>query len=285
MKQTSSSRVIPFELDKLYNRQRDIHKVFGGQEQSGIVTPKGSPFIFLFAHESDQFGYIDGWKSEGIFSYTGEGQVGDMALVRGNKALHDHIATGHELLLFEATKTSGLYRYLGCFGCAGFEYGRGLDRNGLDRKTIVFHLVPITQVENREPDEESEGNSAGKTLSELRSTAYVAASNEPQTPSASRRSFYRRNREVKNYVLARANGICEACGEKAPFERIDGTPYLEPHNTRRVSDGGPDDPRFIGAVCPTCHRKIHHGKSGNKLNDTLQKYIDDQERDPPGFLL
>jgi 5-methylcytosine-specific restriction protein A len=187
--------------------------------------------------------------------------------------------------LFEATKTSGLYRYLGCFASAGFEYGRGPDRVGADRKTIVFHLVPITKVENRDPNEESEEISTGKTLSELRDAAYAAEIKGPQTPSDSRHNFYRRSREVKNYVLARANGICEACGQKAPFERNDGTPYLEPHHTKRVSDDGPDDPRFVGAVCPTCHRKIHHGKNGDELNDALQKYIDDQERGPPGYLI
>jgi hypothetical protein len=34
---------------------------------------------------------------------------------------------------------------------------------------------------------------------------------------------------------------------------------LEPHHIRRLGDGGPDDPRFMGAVCPNCHREIHHG--------------------------
>jgi hypothetical protein len=61
---------------------------------------------------------------------------------------------------------------------------------------------------------------------------------------------------VKAYVLRRANGCCEACGEEAPFVRKDGTPYLEPHHTRRVADGGPDHPAWVAAICPTCHRQI-----------------------------
>ncbi|WHQ72664.1 HNH endonuclease signature motif containing protein [Methylorubrum extorquens] len=50
-------------------------------------------------------------------------------------------------------------------------------------------------------------------------------------------------------------------------------PYLEPHHTRRVSDGGPDDPRFVGAVCPSCHREIHHGLNGQARNKAFFKVI------------
>lgn len=59
----------------------------------------------------------------------------------------------------------------------------------------------------------------------------------------------------------------------APFMRSNGEPYLEPHHTRRLADGGPDHPRWVGAVCPTCHREIHHGQSGRTKNDQLQKKL------------
>jgi 5-methylcytosine-specific restriction protein A len=74
---------------------------------------------------------------------------------------------------------------------------------------------------------------------------------------------------VREYVLRRSEGTCEACGGKAPFRRIDGTPYLEPHHSRRLSDGGPDHPRWVGAVCPNCHREIHYGVHGEEKNRRL----------------
>ncbi|MCS6851676.1 MAG: hypothetical protein NZ700_10975 [Gemmataceae bacterium] len=41
--------------------------------------------MFLFtAPGGEQYGYQDGWLSTTQFSYTGEGQVGDMEMVRGN---------------------------------------------------------------------------------------------------------------------------------------------------------------------------------------------------------
>ncbi len=75
---------------------------------------------------------------------------------------------------------------------------------------------------------------------------------------------------MREYVLARADGICESCEKPAPFRRPDGTPYLEPHHTRRVSDGGPDHPRWVGGVCPNCHREVHHGANGERKNEQLE---------------
>jgi 5-methylcytosine-specific restriction protein A len=78
---------------------------------------------------------------------------------------------------------------------------------------------------------------------------------------------------VKDYVLARAGGICELCKKAAPFLRPNGEPYLEPHHSRRLSDGGPDHPRWVGAICPTCHRNIHYGKEGEILNAKLEEAL------------
>ena len=82
-------RTISFERGELYNRQRDIHEVFRGQERGGISTPTNVPFVFLFTGESGEqfgFGYRDRWRDDGSFGYTGEGQRGDMEFVRGNRA-------------------------------------------------------------------------------------------------------------------------------------------------------------------------------------------------------
>ena len=110
----------PYEVGRTYSRRGDIHGKFGGQQQGGISTPNGLPFIFLFTGEmGEQYGYEDGW-SEGAFMYVGEGQRGDMEFVRGNKAIRDHAINGKELLLFEALKRKGDYRYVGRFDCAGW---------------------------------------------------------------------------------------------------------------------------------------------------------------------
>jgi len=151
---------IPFEAGKLYHRQRDIHQVFGGQERGGIATPDGVPFVFLSTGETgEQFSYTDGWRSDGVFAYTGEGQQGDMTFVRGNKAIRDHLIDGRDLLLFEASRTNGLYRYRGCFAFAGWDMVDAPDRDGQQRKAIVFELVPVAEVEPAPPAELEEAGS------------------------------------------------------------------------------------------------------------------------------
>jgi 5-methylcytosine-specific restriction enzyme A len=131
-----------FEPGAVYNRVRHIHDVYGGQRQGGISTPKGGTFIFLFTGESGgQYGYHDGPSGDGIFLYTGEGQIGDMEFVRGNLAIRDHISDGRDLLLFEKLGERGSYRFLGYFTCDGFEYGTAPDRIGTSRRIIIFNLL------------------------------------------------------------------------------------------------------------------------------------------------
>jgi len=50
-------------------------------------------------------------------------------------------------------------------------------------------------------------------------------------------------------------------------------PYLEPHHTHRLADGGLDHPAYVAGVCPTCHRRVHHGKDGDKYNESIASYV------------
>jgi len=124
------SSVFPFILGQLYNRRQSIHDVYGGQQQGGISTPVGAPFVFLFTGDSgEEHGYRDGWSEDGSFAYCGEGQTGDQKFIRGNRAIRDHVEDGKDLLLFEALGTGGTYRFLGAFSFAAFETPLGTDRN------------------------------------------------------------------------------------------------------------------------------------------------------------
>jgi 5-methylcytosine-specific restriction protein A len=268
---------IPFLPNKSYHRLHDIHERFGGQERGGISRPDGPPFVFLFTGESgNQYGYQDGWKNDDTFEYTGEGQRGPMEFVRGNRAIRDHAQAGKDLLLFEAEPKKGRYRYIGCFSCSSYDIRPGKDVDGAVRDVIVFRLVPVEKVETDELDDELlEEN--GNSLEELRQAALQAAQQSPGQGKDAVRKYYQRSQTVRTYVLARAQGKCELCGKSAPFWRKNGTPYLEPHHTHRLADGGPDHPRHVGAICPTCHREIHHGEHGPSLNESLKKHLSQLE--------
>lgn len=266
---------MPFQLGKIYIRHTDIHARYKGQEQGGISTPAEAPFVFLFTGDTgEQYGYKDHWTDDGVFLYTGEGQVGDMEFVRGNKAIRDHAEDGKDLLLFESLGKGKGVRFQGSFSCSSWEAKSGPDKFGNPRKVIVFHLVPLEEVE---PEFTLDSK---LSLEELRRRAY-AASREVAEKSAkeARRAYYKRSAEIAAYVLTRAAGVCEACKKPAPFLRADGSAYLEPHHTRRVSDGGPDHPRWVGGICPNCHKEIHHGAGGQELNQRLQDYLGSVEEE------
>jgi 5-methylcytosine-specific restriction protein A len=264
---------IPFEVGKLYHRQRDIHQIYGGQERGGITTPSGLPIIFLFTGESgEEFGYEDQFNADGSFSYTGEGPTGPMKFVRGNLAIREQTKNAKDLLLFEAQLQKGTYKYVGCFGCAGYEMRPGRDINGNERPIIVFKLVR-TDGDAEEADIDLEigqpATATVKSLTDLRTGALRAAQETPSQGQGAARKFYKRSIVVAAYVLARADGHCEACKTKAPFRRKDGRPYLEPHHTKRLADKGPDHPRTVAALCPACHREVHHGENGASLNESI----------------
>jgi 5-methylcytosine-specific restriction protein A len=70
-----------FEIGKEYRRKAEIHSVYGGQAQGGISTPKNHPFVFIFtSDQGEQHGYKDEYRDNGLFWYTGEGQIGNMKM-------------------------------------------------------------------------------------------------------------------------------------------------------------------------------------------------------------
>ncbi len=263
-----------------------LHDAFGGQRQSGICTPKAHPVILLFTGDSgERYGYRDGFQPDGTFWYTGEGQQGDMTFVAGNKAICDSAHDGRRLLLFEQVR-KGWVRFLGAAEYLGYHPARGPDKSGGHRNLIVFELGLLvegsagaatfgeTASGGREPRRGA--RSYAEALAELRSEALAQA--QPSAPVAEKlRSVRRRSRAVRDYVLLRANGVCEACGHPAPFERRDGTPYLEPHHIHRLADEGPDDPRYVAGICPTCHRRVHEGRDGYSLNLRLADVVAERE--------
>jgi len=131
-----------FEIGKMYNRQKELHDKFGGNRQSGISTCANYPIIFLFKSPSGKIhGYQDGWVSKDIYHYTGEGQFGNMELVRGNLAIKEHKARDKQLHLFEKEKSgSGMYRYLGQFEYIRHKNIPTVDSDQVKREAIVFEL-------------------------------------------------------------------------------------------------------------------------------------------------
>ena len=120
-----------------------IHDEYGGNRQGGISPSARNSFIFIFSGKSGaQYGYMDGWDNKNIFSYTGEGQEGDMQFVRGNLALRDHKERGKRVFLFESEGNS-FVKFVSEMEFYDADYFETPDRNGANRVGIRFFLNRI----------------------------------------------------------------------------------------------------------------------------------------------
>lgn len=267
----------PFITGQIYHRRNDIHAPFKGQQYGGIATPAEAPYVFLFTGDAgEEFGYADTFQPNGLYWYTGEGQVGHMQMVKGNAAIYNHRKNRKTILLFEAART-GYVRFVGEMAYVDHHKEERLDREQKSRQAIVFHLELLPFLKQETPltltAQEALPDYHKKTvsLSELRKKT-LQSSSEEATVSERLVNIRMRSAAIKTYALARAGGICEGCLNAAPFETKRG-PFLEVHHVDRLADGGPDHPRSVIALCPNCHRKAHYAKNSDVFNEALKAHL------------
>jgi 5-methylcytosine-specific restriction endonuclease McrA len=126
---------------------------------------------------------------------------------------------------------------------------------------------------------EADYEAVWNTVEELQAidTGIIPEGNRsPTRISVTSHQFYRVP-AVIDYVLKRSRGRCEACDAPAPFYTYNGTAYLEVHHVKPLASGGSDTVTNTAAVCPNCHRALHHARDSldrtqalfDKLEDTL----------------
>lgn len=260
-----------FEVGKKYNRW-ELHDVFGGQRYRGIATPAEDPFVFIFTGKSgEDYGYEDDFLADDTFIYTGEGAEGDMSMTDGNKAIRNHRDEGEEIYLFEDTEYPWIVTYVGEFEYIDHQWDTLRDKQQEKRDAIRFQLRPVggthIEIEDGSPTSLSKGDLFEKAKQSSPTKSAGTPRNSPSSASSGR--SYPRSEVVKKFALKEADGICQGCGEEAPFIDESGMPFLEVHHLHRRSDGGPDDPENVLAICPNCHRRVHHGEKGNEYNRQL----------------
>jgi len=266
-----------FERGKSYKRAA-LHKKFGGDTQRGISTPKDHPFIFLFSsHSGKDFGYDDQWR-DGIFHYSGEGKKGNMEMKGRNRAVRDHMVDGKALHLFSRIEGVAPWevRYEGEASYVDHYEEPALDVDDNRRKAIVFKLSlnPGATHGLEAPDLRKRPRARRQGMwtmprEKLRSIIESGSSGTQSREKTTTKTEKKRSAGVKVYVLRRADGFCEGCKKEAPFFKRNGRPYLEVHHIYRLADDGPDNPDAVVALCPNCHRRVHHGRDGDKFNRKL----------------
>lgn len=126
-------------------RRVDLHEQYGGRRQGGISPSRQTDNVFVFTDPAKGLRHeylYDGWREDGLYHYTGEGQHGDQLMAQGNRAIRDHQEEGRDLHLFEVR--GGMATYLGPFEYVDHyqadapETGEGPIRN-----VLVFRLRPL----------------------------------------------------------------------------------------------------------------------------------------------
>lgn len=197
-----------------------------------------------------------------------------MTFNKGNKAIRDHVQNNKELLLFEKVKRDGSLRYRGPFFCAGYEIKQSPDpaNENQMREAIVFQLVPLLEDQLEETD--SAVAVKESDLSVLRKEAYKSSGGAVEVAAGNaKQKAFKRSAVIRDYALCRSEGLCERCRNPAPFQTSKGKPFLEVHHIFRLTDGGPDHPRSVAALCPNCHRAAHHAGDKSTIKEDLAMRI------------
>ncbi|WP_267226228.1 HNH endonuclease [Dyella silvae] len=99
------------------------------------------------------------------------------------------------------------------------------------------------------------------------------ATGRPERKVVERNEFTRSIAVVAG-ALARAAGACEMPGCRSQlFERDDGTAYLEVHHIVPLAEDGEDTLTNAAGLCPSCHRRLHHGKDRQELRALIKSHI------------
>lgn len=206
--------------------------------------------------------YDDKWYGNEIH-YTGMGLEGNQSLdYMQNKTLYNAQMTGTILHLFEVFEQNQ-YTYQGIVELLKEPYNETQeDINGRDR---IVWMFPLT-LKNNTPvisekqfigmDKRIEKEANKMNIQELKKLAQKYSSKKVPTRTVVS-DVHDRNVYISEYTKAMANGICQLCGNEAPFKDKQGIPYLESHHIVWLAKGGEDSIENTVALCPNCHRKMH----------------------------
>ncbi|MDI2091526.1 HNH endonuclease [Commensalibacter oyaizuii] len=238
-----------------------IHDIFGCSKQGGMRKSNRTQTLILVSNYTKSLFY-NRWDKD-VFYYTGMGSVGDQYLTYSqNKTLAESKENGFGIHLFECY-VKGEYTYVGQMVLADLPFKEDqLDEKGNIRKVYIFPLKSISDFYyiKKENIELIEKNA--RTRIQQLSDKQLAQKVSQMTSVRSQRlcvtTNYGRNIYLSSWVKRKAKGICQFCLQDAPFKSANGEPFLEIHHIQWLSKGGADSLNNMIALCPNCHRKMHH---------------------------
>lgn len=240
----------------------EIVDAFMCSTQGGMRRSHRTNTLVIFASHNKPL-YEDRWQGD-VLHYTGMGRIGNQTFVGNqNDTLAHSDTNGVTVHLYESYQDK-IYVYDGIVKLTGKPYFEDeLDDNYEIRKVIKFPLkivkgeIVVPTKEMIEKCKEEKLKKIQKLSDkELNTAAKNAGSKNPKKRNVNTTTYDRDEVVVEN-TKRRANGICDLCGNKAPFKNKNNEYYLECHHVIRLSNDGPDKIYNTVALCPNCHRKMH----------------------------
>ncbi len=241
---------------------KTLSKIFKCSVRGGMRRSKETNTLVLISKRIKPI-YNDRREGSKLF-YTGMGLAGNQSLdFSQNKTLYQSNENGIDVYLFEVNEP-GIYKYMGKVILEEKPFQEEQeDIKGNKRNVWIFPLrlidYPeeplITEEEFIKKQEELE-----KTIKKLSREDIENKVKQSSGKSKLKRiatKVYERDPYVSLLAKINANGICQLCGEEAPFENKEGEPYLEVHHIEWLSKGGKDIIENTVALCPNCHKKMH----------------------------
>lgn len=238
----------------------DLHEIFGVGNMGGMRRSQKNNLLLIVSDHTKSF-YEDKWYGDVLY-YTGMGKFGDQQLKSQNKTLAESNKNGVAIYLCEVLE-SGKYIFHGRVQLVQDPFQQDQkDSEGTLRKVWIFpvKVVDSNDVIDKEIldryESTKEQKAKGMSEEELKQKAKEHSGKKSSYRSVAS-TTYVRDPYIAEYAKNRAKGICQLCGQKAPFNDKDGNPYLESHHIIWLSKGGDDSIENTVALCPNCHRKMH----------------------------
>jgi 5-methylcytosine-specific restriction protein A len=241
----------------------ELCDIFKCSPQGGMRRSKTTGTLIVVSNHVESI-YEDRWDSSDVLHYTGMGRDGNQSLsFFQNKTLAESRTNGVDVFLFEVHKPK-VYTYRGRVELSDQPYSETQpDGEGNKRRVWMFPLrlvetagpQPVPEEDHRANQERKARQAARLSDDEL----LVRAKHAPSQPGRQRVESNQLTRDPHVAELAKRNadGMCQLCGQPAPFEGKSGNPYLETHHIIWLSQGGPDSIENTVALCPNCHRRMH----------------------------
>jgi 5-methylcytosine-specific restriction protein A len=281
----------PPRQGETFENRASIWKAFGGDWAETVTTFTSDEIVNVFSDDDLAIDYIDPETGVIEFSHTSIG------VTRRSSATDN--------LLEDARLKKRPVRYWhhpskGNWTFRGWAVVQDRMRlvqkgaNGVEQMNTVWFLTPIqsldesswsSELRSAEPltlpelidDEVVDTNQllaeyASRSLSLAQESAEFSIDGKP-------RRKYKRRKEARDLVLARAQNRCEFDGcAGMPFDSgRNGNAILEVDHIIELAFGGPDIPSNMIALCPNCHKAKTYGVNAEKTVKLFQKLVASKE--------